>query len=106
MSLGASAAGVGRDSLQREALHTADPQLVVHASARQRGHVNEEELHLTGGTRGRLAQGPAHVGVGVLPLVSGHQTGWGTKSELQDARGDTIRSYTMEPPCSGSRGQD
>lgn len=57
------------DSLQGEAVHAADPQLVVGAQAGQGGHVHKEVLGLGEGAGGGLAQRSAHMGIGVLPLV-------------------------------------
>ena len=65
-------------SLQGEAVHTADPELVVCAQVGQSGHVHEEVLRLRGGPGRRLAQRPAHMGVWVLPLVPGER--WGRQT--------------------------
>lgn len=61
---------MSHDSLQGEALDAADPQLVVCALARQSRHIYKKVLGLRSGPGRRLAQGPAHVSVRVLPLVA------------------------------------
>lgn len=62
-------------SLQGEAVHTADPQLVVCALAGQGGHVHKEVLGLGRGPGQRLAQCSAHVTVWIFPLIAGGCTG-------------------------------
>lgn len=86
-------------SLQGEAVHAADPQLVVGAPAGQGGHVHKEVLGLGGGAGQRLAQCSAHVTVGVLPLIAGGGgTGGGQSEELETAptTGPTLTANLQE----------
>jgi len=82
--------GGGGHSLQGEALHAADPELVVRLLAGEGGHVHEEELGLRGGPGRRLAQGPAHMVVRVLPLVA-----WGETDRAEEQAVRTIHLTVM-----------
>lgn len=80
------------NSLQCEALHPADPQLIVDAGGGQSGHVHVEKLSLRHGKGWGLAQGPSHLGVLILPLIPKEGKGFkGQRDKKRGKEGETER---------------